>query len=209
MPSAYLHVGSVEVWDVDKNAGRKIGVKALDNGLAWFPDGKRLAYVKLVEPKLAGGQNGDAGTFGKTFAGWDKVPTVFVRDMGAETESLLHVGWRPVVSFDGRSVLVSDLEGAWMRVEVATGKSTVVTWPGVVWPGAVANPAKDVVLSWCLPTRGSKIRYTDHNSPLRGPKQMLTLKLARLNSAEFRTVVPHIDPRRLVSFGEGRKNYAD
>src|SRR5205807_755765 len=55
MPSAYLHVGSVEIWDVDKKAGRKRDIRALDEGLAWFPDGKRLAYVKLVDPKATPG----------------------------------------------------------------------------------------------------------------------------------------------------------
>ena len=52
MPSAYLNVGDVEIWDVDKKVGQKAGVRALDEGIAWFPDGQRLAYVKLVERGL-------------------------------------------------------------------------------------------------------------------------------------------------------------
>jgi hypothetical protein len=87
---------------------------------------------------------------------------------------------------------------------VATGKSTSATWPGLWTP--IALPANDLVLSLCLPTEGMKVRFTEHNSPLRGPKEMLSLKLARLNSNEFQTVVPHIDPRTTISFGQVRRN---
>ena len=34
------------------------------------------------------------------------------------------------------------------------------------------------------------------------PKEMLSLKLARMNGNEFQTVVQHIDPRTRVSFGQ-------
>lgn len=65
----------------------------------------------------------------------------------------------------------------------------------------IALPAQDVVLSLCVPTKGAKVRFTQHNSPLVGPKEMLSLKLARMNGNEFQTVVPSIDPRTRVSFG--------
>jgi len=111
-----------------------------------------------------------------------------------------------VVSADGQAVLVGDENRAWTRVEVATGRASAVAWPGAVemWPTGtvVAWPARDLVLSWCLPTEGAPIKYTTSNSPLRGPKQMLTLKLSRLNSDKFQTVVPYIDPRTKVSFGQ-------
>ena len=180
MPSAYLQRGTVEIWDVEKKTRTKASFKALE-GLAWFPDGKRLAYVKLIDPKAAAAPaDPPTDSFGKSFKGWDKVPAVFIRDVDAETESFLHVGWHPVVSFDGQSVLVSDMENAWKRVDVATGKSIAATWPGVWTP--IAMPTRDVVLSLCLPTKGAKVRFTEHNSPLVGPKEMLSLKLARVNA---------------------------
>jgi len=141
--------------------------------------------------------------FLKSFPGWDKVPAVFIRDVDAETESFLHVGWHPAVSFDGQSVLVCDKEYAWKRVDLPTGKSITATWPGLWMP--VASPTKDVVLSLCLPTKGAKVRLTKHNSALVGPKEMLSLKLARLNANEFQTVVPDIDPRTRISFGQVRQ----
>jgi hypothetical protein len=197
MPSAYLSAGTVEIWDVTKKTGTKTGVKALE-GLAWFPDGKRLAYVKLVERKAVPGDQ-PADSLGTSFERWPKIPAVFVRDVDAQTETFLHVGWHPVVSFDGQSVLVSDNEGGWRRVDVLTGKSASATWPGLWMP--IAVPAKDVVLSLCVPTKGAKVRFTEHNSPLVGPKEMLSLKLASVNGNGFQTVVRHIDPRTRVSFG--------
>jgi hypothetical protein len=204
MPSStyLLMIGTVEIWDVNKKTRNNTSFKALDAGRAWLPDGKHLAYVKLVEPRAAAPADPPADSFGKGFKGWEKVPAVFIRDVDAQTESFLHLGWQPVVSSDGQSVLVSDLENAWKRVDVTTGKSITATWPGLWSP--IASPTRDVVLSLCLPTKGVKVRFTEHNSPLVGPKEMLSVKLARVNADEFQTVVPHIDPRTNVSFGQVR-----
>jgi len=202
MPSAALNVGSVEIWDVETRSRTKNSFKALE-GLAWFPDGKRLAYVKFIDPKVAAASDLQTDFLGKSFQGWNKVPAVFMRDVDAETEAFLHVGWHPVVSVDGQSVLVSDNQNAWKRVDVVTGKSINATWPGLWMP--IASPTKDVVLSLCLPTKGANLRFTEHNSLLVGPKEMLSLKLAKVNAVGFQTVVPYIDPRAYVSFGQVRQ----
>jgi hypothetical protein len=202
MPLALVNLGTVEIWDVEKKARTGTSLKVLE-GLAWFPDGKRLAYVKFVDPKVAAARGRPTDSFVESFRGWDQVPVVFIRDVDAETESFLHVGWHPVVSLDGRSVLVADKEYAWRRVDAATGKSIDATWPGQWMP--IASPTESIVLSLCLPTKGMKIRFTEHNSPLVGPKEMLSLKLARVNTNEFQTVVPDIDPRTRVSFGQVRQ----
>lgn len=202
MPSAALNLGSVEIWDVEKRIRTKNGFKMLE-GLAWFPDGKRLAFVKFIDPKVAAASGLQTDSPGKPFQGWTKVPAVFIRDVDAETESFLHVGWHPIVAFDSESVLVSDNQNAWKRVDVATGKSINATWPGLWTP--IASPTKDVVLSLCLPTKGVNLRFTEHNSPLVGRKEMLSLKLAKVNGDGFQTVVPYIDPRAGVSFGRVRQ----
>jgi hypothetical protein len=67
--------------------------------------------------------------------------------------------------------------------------------------GPIALATQDIVLSLCLPTEGTKVQFTRHNSPLVGPKEMLSLKLATVNANEFQTVVANIDPRTHISFG--------
>jgi hypothetical protein len=205
VPSAtcLLMVGTVEIWDVDRKT-RTTSFPALDGGLAWLPDGKRLAYVKLVDPRAAALADLLRDSFGKSFKGWEQVPAVFLRDVEAQTESLLHIGWHPIVSCDGQSALVSDVENSWKHVDVTTGKSITATWPGLWSP--IASPSRDIVLSLCVPTHGTKVRHTAHNSPLVGPKEMLSLKLARVNANEFQTVVPNVDPRTRVSFGQVRRD---
>jgi hypothetical protein len=200
-PSAHLDVGSLEVWDVANETGREAGTTALDASLlSWFPDGKRLAYAELVSRDQLGKVAEDLGDFLAGFGRWDKIPAVHVLDVATGKKSLLHPGWDPVVSADGKTVLVKNFDGRYRRVEVQSRKSRAVEWPGG-WGSAIALLDGHLVLYWGLPTTGAPPRYTEHNSPLRGPKPMLTLKLAQVDSKKFQTVVPFIDPRCKVSFG--------
>ena len=200
MPRALLQEGSIEIWELTTKTGRKTEIKAIDDGLAWFPDGKRLAFVKLVKPE-EGWKEQQEVFFGSTYRGWERVPAVFIRDVESGTESFVAVGWRPVISPDGRSVLVADADPrSYRRIDLEQGKMSGVKWPGA-WREPIAWPAEDIALSWCLPTQGREIKYTQNNSPLVGPKLMLSLKLTRFNTNEFETVVPYIDPRHRISFG--------
>jgi hypothetical protein len=202
LPSALLQTGTVEIWDLQTKAVVGSIGSALDEGLDWFPDGGRLAYVKLVDAKEATGLMPTG--FGTAFQSWPSIPAVFVRDLAQNTDTLLHVGWNPIVSSDGGFVLVSDMDGPPRMVNVSTRVSDPASWPGMAGSGAFAVIAPDRVLSWCLPTAGVETSFTTNNSPLVGPKQNLSLKLARLSSRGFQTVVPKIDPRRQVSFGLNR-----
>jgi len=196
MPGALYIAGSVEIWDVAKKTGNKTNIRAIDDGLAWFPDGKKLAYVKFVEFKAVPPRD-EADPFGQWFDKWDKLPAVYIRDVDAGTERFLHVGASPVVSSDGAKALVYDCYSNYKLVDIATGKATAAKPPGEVF----ALSDHGVVLTRTSPTAGAKLRYTDNNSPLSGPKLILALKLFSLDTSEFQTVVPYIDPRLKVSFG--------
>src|SRR2546423_1409368 len=123
--------------------------KAVDYGLSWFPDGKRLAYVELVaKDKVPGGN--DLGAFG--FHDWERIPVVHLLDVETEKKRPLHIGCRPAVAPDGKSLLTQDFKGHWRQVDVETGKSKPVEWPGSDTRD-VTFVADNCVLYFAFPTQ--------------------------------------------------------
>ena len=207
-PGAYLMQGSLEILDTRTGKPRATGITALDQGLCWFPDGRRLAYVGVVKAQSAPAIPAGADGFGSVFAGWNHLPVVHVLDIQSGQAGKLHVGWSPRVSTDGRQVLVEDMvtetETAYVSrrrlVDVRSGASKVVTVPGIIG-SVIALWPDGTVLYWGLPTEGTPLLSTRSNSPLVGPKLELTLKVGVLNTARFQTVVPFIDPRADATWG--------
>ena len=200
-PSFPLRVGALEIWDAEKRSGRPVDVLALDRRVSWFPDARRLAYVELVPiAKAAFPPDSGVDRFGDSFRGWDAVPVVRVLDADSDRRVTLHVGWDPVVSTDGKSVLLRDSENRWRRVDVDTGRSEPVRWPGDAG-GALALTADGLVVYWGLPTTGTAPEFTRTYSAALGPRAMKTIKVAELSSQRFQTLLPSLDPRRDLSFG--------
>jgi hypothetical protein len=206
MPSALLMRGSIEIWNIDQKTGIKTDLRALDEGLSWFPDGKRLAYVKLIDRNGNPAVNDPAEAVANSFLvwNWDRIPAVFIHDVESQTETFVHTGWKPIVSVDGTRVLVGDRNNTFYCVELATGKTCPLTGPGKDWPIAMLDA--NTLLAICIPTVGTEVKFTEFYSPLSRPKQMLAVKLARTDLQAFQTVIPYIDPRAEVSFGLGRQN---
>jgi hypothetical protein len=205
MPKALLHEGNIEIWDVERKVKHEVTAKAIDQPLSWFPDGKRLAYVTLVSRDMLPRETLGLAEFGEYFGEkWDEVPANFVLDIENGKSSLMHIGWTPVVAFDGKSVLVGGWDKrsqfSWRQFLVEGQKSVAVKWPGDAG-GAIAMPAKDVVIYRGLPTAGAPREFTKSNSLVGGPKPMVTLKVALLDLDEFQTVLPQVDSRDPVSFG--------
>ena len=73
---------------------------------------------------------------------------------------------------------------------------------GIYQGGVIALIDGDIVLYWALPTTGAVQRTTTNNSPLVGAKKMPSIKAARLSSGEFQTLIPFMDPRHEVVFGQ-------
>ncbi len=201
LPSAYLHVGNLEVWNVCNKAGGKRLATVLDEGLAWFPDGRRLALVRLLDPTALPTVSEPPAELGQTFRAWGKVPAVFVLNLDTGTETFLAEGWRPVVSDDGRSILVMDREGQARVVDAGSGRPLALRVPGRDCPRLIASPAPGQFLALCRPGAGEPIELSTRNSPLAGAKPLLTVSFIRTDSGERQAVVRAVDPRTVVSFG--------
>lgn len=226
VPGAYYFQGSIEVWNVAEKVRLPARCTAIDQPMAWFPDGKNLAYVAMVPrndpPKTGIGLSEvTRGNFGK---GWNEFPAVHILDVETGKSRVLTLGWRSVVSHDGKSLLVEswasvmtesgapkydpdtgypEVEMVWHRVDVETGKATRVTWPGAA-PGdhgnLIAQPTDDLVLYLGWPTEGQPIKHSTSGS-FRAGLELVTVKVAVINSNKIQTVIPEHDPRQLISYG--------
>jgi len=195
--------GSLEVWDIAHNTGRKTRLRAKDDGISWFPDGRRLACVTLAPRARAGNLPLEPDGYGAEYTRWDRIPCVTIYDTETGESRVLHAGQDPLVSADGRSILALDREGHARRIDVASGDSIPVRLPGQRWSyeGSLLAYRDGMALYWALPTEGTDVRYTKYNSPMVGPKEMLTIKIADLETGAFQTVVPYIDPRDRTTYG--------
>lgn len=203
MPMALLTLGNIEIWNAADKTGHDTKVQALDEPMSWFPDGQQLAYATLVKrselPPDAHGLEQFGTYYGKT---WDELPAIFIYDLNSKKRRFFHVGWQPVVSTDGESILVGGYgadDFTWVRADSKTGESTAINLPGAI--GAVIGTDADLTCYVGLPTEGAKIELTENNSPLSGPKEMLTIKVSDDSGKKFQTLMPYIDPRSHASFG--------
>jgi hypothetical protein len=204
-PDALLMQGELEIWDLAKRERLAATVSALDDMLSWFPDGKHLAYATLIDSSeaqaLLRAHVAAEDRFGVKTSAWARVPVVHVLDVETGETRKLHVGERPIVSPDGQTVLLRDFELHWRLLDLDSNRSKPFEAAGAIYPGAIAIVDTNTVLYWAWPTEGAQAKYTEHNSPLRGPKQMRSLKLVDLRDGRFQTAVPYVDPRLQVSFG--------
>lgn len=198
-PEASLSVGALEIWSIASGKRDPIERQALDHGLAWFSDGRRLAYTALVpQERIVAEQPGRA--IGGGFARWPRVPAIMIADLATGEDQFVTVGWDPMVSPDDESILFTDATGIHWVFHLITRTARPVEWPGN-WGGPVAFVREKVVLYWGLPTTGLPEQLVEKGGPIFGAKGRATLKLADFETGRFKTIAGPLDPRWVVSYG--------
>ncbi len=192
--------GPLEIWDLATKRGRETGVTAADEGLAWFSDGRRLAFVELLLEREAQLVARGSPEFAVDYKIKGGTPVISILNLTDGVRTRVHIGIKPLVSPDGTAIMMKDAAGRWWSLDLASGSAERAKWPGD-WRGPIAWIADDLLLYWGLPTRGSPVRHTEFGSPLVRRQSMGDLKLSVLGTGRFQTVMQGIDPRRRLSFG--------
>ena len=208
-------VEQLTVWNIDTKRRSKIAVDAEDIGISWFPDGDSLVYVAALRkddilPTTLEDLTGNDPACLEYVSGMELVPVVSLLDIRSGRSRQLHMGTNPVVSSDGRSVLLRC--GGFLIMDLASRSMSPATWPGdsqlhMVWLGHIQTPLAflggRMIVYRGLPTTGEQAIYNPMGS-VDGGGQLVTIKLATIGTGEFQTVIPAIDPRWPISFGQPR-----
>lgn len=199
--------GMLALFDLRTRAWRSLSVSAsADEAPAWL-DRDRIAYVRMVAREdlpsalrtrwesRSVETSGGPGIYGATFAGWNRVPVVFIRSLADGAERIADAGLTPLVSADGKSLLVRDDRNRLRLIDLDRGTHRDFSLPGLAGRGPLGFVGADRVLYWALPTRGDEAGYTRYYSPLVGPRQLLSLKVGDVATGAFATIASGVDPR--------------
>ena len=203
-PDAYLKYGYLEIWDTNLKRKVPIQQQALEEKLSWTPNSQQLIFVQLLDQAEAAALHRQKfktpSDYGKTDLQWQRVPVVSSLNLESGRVSRIFIGQRALVSKDGKEVVMRDYDNNWAIFSIEGDFIKFISPPGITRFGAIYFD-KEKILYWGLPTEGSELLVTENNSPLVGPKPMLTIKVAELSTNRFETIIPYIDPRRELSFG--------
>jgi len=210
--SPWTPVERLAIWNVDTRRRLPATVDADDIGVSWFPDGNKLVYVASIDRKSLSPESlddlvGSDPACRATVDSLDLIPMVTTLDVQSGEIQPLHAGTNPVVSSDGRSILLEC--GHFQLVDATSHAAVPTTWAGdtqlhMVSLGSTQTPLalldSGVVLYWGLPTAGTPVRRSPYGS-FEAERQLVTIKLAMIGTRRFQTVLNAIDPGWQVSFG--------
>lgn len=186
-----LSEGTIEIRAVRGGEVVATGERALDDVIAWTPDGARLVIARLEDRESALREAGHAFATDREYAdGYRdraRLPVVGFLDPATRTFEPVCIGERPLLAPDGATLLVQDPQMRVRRVDVATRTWEEVALIGLVHPGPFAFVAPDVVLYPAWPTVGDDVRWPE-DAPVATLPQERTLKLARIGTDEFVTI---------------------
>jgi hypothetical protein len=176
-------VGEIEIFDFATGERMPVSEAAHGDSLAWMPDGKRLLFVA---PDAGGGES-----------------MVHVLDTDTGASRALSAGSSVVADTDGTHVWIGigryPRPVRWMRFHVETSAISRVHVRVDVHRMLAA--VDGLLVYRGLPTPGTEVRVSKFGSRPQGTK-LMALKVADSREMTFCTVVPYIDPRHPISFGQ-------
>jgi hypothetical protein len=199
--------GTLTLINLNDKSAKPLGVRALEGADIEWISSNEIAFTRLIPrddlPPAIRAQTGrgsdESEQFGHEFKSLNMLPVAHIRNLADGTERAVHLGVGFTVSADQKQMLVRDDKNRMRLVDLGTGNAQSATLAGVTNRGVIGFVGANKVLYWSLPTEGREVRKTQFNSPLVGPKLMLSLKVGELNTSSFATVIPFIDPRARVT----------
>jgi len=202
LPGVHTKVGNLEIRDVKTAERLFTNPGAVDWGIAWFPDGRRVVHVELLPGDQVPMPDRDEA-FGKAgkqnFQGWSNVPAIVTLDVETRERKVVGLGIDPVVSANGDRILVRDLAGSLRAIDLGTAKYSTIELPGLFGEVVAALPG-DWVVYRSRPTDGQPVQRSPYGS-FRAGIQMLPIKVCDPSTGEFETIIEAVDPRHEVSYG--------
>ncbi|MCW3060416.1 MAG: hypothetical protein JWQ02_2237 [Capsulimonas sp.] len=189
MPTEYFIQGQLEIWDVTRKTKSPLLITALDNGFAWMPDGKHLIIVELNAQPTAR----DFQDYGVTGKGWTGLPTAYMLDTVMGTKTKIGAGVWPVVSTNGKFVILDNNNRQPRQVNLATFKSQPLTVPG---RRSVILTQDGALIVYGATGGSNKFTYSHGGI---GP--LGSIKTVQINTGKFQILLRDIDPLSPMSYG--------
>lgn len=201
-PMALLMEGMIEIWNIEDKTQQKLKIAAIDRGLSWFPEAKKLAYCAFAPREEILGAFPEAVTLLGQYEKWDRIPTVFTHDLISGESKCLLPGWYPCVSPDGKSMFVVGLVGAWAYLlNLDTMKVTQIYQENgfdlpIGYPGNAIGFLSSQKLMFYRMKKPSLTKKLSENLPFVDRQSQVSIEvldLSTMTSEEVTVIEPHLE----------------
>ena len=189
-----LFVGPLRCWSTGDGQERMLRddpLLALGERPAWSRSGQQLVYAAP----------GPQGRASPTPLAPSMQPDPQIRrfDLATGRDEVLTLGHHPVLSNEGQSMLLRPPgPRGWVWWDIARASARPMA-PIAGLRDPLALVGSRYLIYTGAPSPGAPAGTTVNNSPLAGPKPMLSIKVADLASGAYETLLDGIDPRRVLA----------